>query len=114
MVGVHGHDVVELCNRPIWSDIAFAAVVDPLLSAKPLEEQADRVFLEKARTRKINLVDRDESDLFAAIRLHHVGIHDAPFVVHSKISLLEKNLKNTRLNLHNKCATRMPHPSCKK
>src|SRR3546814_2165072 len=68
MVGVHGHDVVELCNRPIWSDIAFAAVVDRLLSAKPLEEQADRVFLEKARTRNINLVDRDESDLFADIR----------------------------------------------
>lgn len=68
---------------------SFAAVVDRLLSAKPLEEQADRVFLEKARTRNINLVDRDESDLFADIRLHHVGIHVAPFVDNSTIALLE-------------------------
>ena len=49
VIGVNGHDVVELGNRPVWPDFALRTVVDWILSAQSVEKQANCIFLKKAR-----------------------------------------------------------------
>src|SRR3546814_16432882 len=59
VVGVDSHDIVELGDRPVRPNIAFAAIVDRLLFAQPVKIQADRVLLKKTRPCDINFVDRN-------------------------------------------------------
>ena len=55
--------------------MAFTAVMDWLFLAQPVEEQADRVLLKKARPRDIDFVDRNGRDFFGSIQLHRVDAH---------------------------------------
>ena len=58
VVGVHGHDVVELGHRPIRSELVLRREVDRILLPQPLEERPDGVVAEALRHGRIDRLDR--------------------------------------------------------